>query len=169
MKCMVNNDVVLARPLEGPLSTYIAGFAQWTREEGYAFPSRRRKVLLAACFSRWLGQQSVSVQHISSERAARYVQSRARHVQIQREDAAALRQFLDFLRRQDVIPTEKIPSPRLTPVEQVVQRLCWSSARSFQASEQTATAQADLAQRFVTLVRNNIAIRNACCPGKLAY
>jgi len=55
MKCVVNNDVVLARPLEGPLSTYIPGFAQWACEEGYAFSSRRRKVYLAACFSRWLG------------------------------------------------------------------------------------------------------------------
>ena len=34
MKGVDNNDVVLSRPLEGPLSTYIPGFAQWTREEG---------------------------------------------------------------------------------------------------------------------------------------
>jgi site-specific recombinase XerD len=116
---MVSDDVALSRPLEGPLSAQIAGFARWAREEGYAQRSRQEKVLLAA-FSRWLGQQAVSVQHISSEHAARYLRFRARHVQVQRGDAATLRQFLDFLRRQGVVPAEKIPSPRLTPVEQAV-------------------------------------------------
>jgi site-specific recombinase XerC len=39
-------------------------------------------------------------------------------VKLQRGDAATLRQFLDFLCRQGVVPAEKIPPPRLTPVEQ---------------------------------------------------
>ena len=38
----------------------------------------------------------------------------------QRGDAATLRQFLDFLRHQGVVPAEKIPPPRLTPVEKTV-------------------------------------------------
>lgn len=120
MKCIVNDDVVLSRPLEGPLSAQIDGFARWAREQGYAFPSRRRKVLLAACFSRWLGQQAVSLRRLSSEHPARYLRSRARRVKVQGDDAATLRQFLDFLRRQGVMPAEKIPPPRLTPVEQAV-------------------------------------------------
>ena len=33
-------------------------------------------------------------------------------------DAAALRQFLDFLRQHDIIPAEKVAPRRLTPVEQ---------------------------------------------------
>ena len=120
MKCIVDDDVVLSRPLEGPLSAHIAGFARWAREEGYAFSVRRRKVQLAACFSRWLGQQAVSVRRVSSEHPARYLRSRARHVKVQRDDAAALRQFLDVLRRRGVVPAEKVPPPRLTPVEQAV-------------------------------------------------
>jgi integrase/recombinase XerD len=120
MKCIGNNDVVLARPLEGPLSAQVTEFAKWAREERYAFRSRRQKVLLAACFSRWLGQQAIGIRHISSEHPARYLRSRAHHVKIQREDAATLRQFLDFLRRQGVVPAEKIPLPRSSPVEQVV-------------------------------------------------
>jgi integrase/recombinase XerD len=121
MKCMVNNDVVLARPLEGPLSAYIPGFAQWTREEEYAFSSRQQKVHLAACFSRWLGQQAASMhRRVGPEHAARYLRYRARHVQIQADDAVTLQQFFDFLRRQGAVPAEKIPSPRLTPVEQAV-------------------------------------------------
>ena len=120
MKHIVNNDVVLARPWEGPLSARIAGFARWTRTEGYAFLTRRRKVMLAACFSRWLGQQAVSVRRVSSEHPVRYLRSRARHVKIQRDDAATLRQFLDFLHRQGVVPAEEISPPRLPPVEQAV-------------------------------------------------
>jgi integrase/recombinase XerD len=117
MKCVVDNDVVLARPLEGPLSSQIAGFAGWAREEGYAFATRRGKVMLAACFSRWLGEQAVSTPCVSSEHPARYLRSRAHHVRVHPEDAATLRQFLNFLRRQGVVPAEKIPRPRLTPVE----------------------------------------------------
>jgi site-specific recombinase XerD len=41
-------------------------------------------------------------------------------VQIQRGDAAALRQFIDLLQRQGVVPPERIPPCRLTPVEQAV-------------------------------------------------
>jgi integrase/recombinase XerD len=102
------------------LSAHIAGFAKWARDEGYASPSRWRKVLLAAGFSRWLGEQAVSVCRVSSEHVARYLRSRAGRVQIQRGDAAALRQFIDLLRRQGLVPPEKVPPCRLTPVEQAV-------------------------------------------------
>jgi integrase/recombinase XerD len=119
MKCIVNDDVILSRPLEGPLSGRIAGFAQWARDEGYASPSRWRKVFLAADFSRWLGQHAVSVRCVSSEHVARYLRSRVSRVQIQRGDGAALRQFIHLLRRQGVVPPEKVPPCRpATPVEQ---------------------------------------------------
>jgi len=67
-----------------------------------------------------LGQQAVSVCRVSSEHVARYLRSRARRVQIQRGDAAALRQFIDLLRRQGLVRPEKIPSRRLAAVEQAV-------------------------------------------------
>jgi len=121
MKCIVDDDVVLSRPLEGPLSAHIAAFAQWARDQGYARASRYRQVLLAACFSRWLGQQTITVRHVAAAHAARYLRSRARRVQIHRGDRAALRQFLDFLRRRGVVRAEKISPPRPTPIEQAVQ------------------------------------------------
>jgi site-specific recombinase XerD len=121
MKIIIDGEIVLSRPLEGPLAAHITAFAKWARAQGYARRSRYRQVLLAACFSRWLGRQAVSVCRVSSEQLARYLRSRMRHVQIHRGDAAALRQFLDFLRRQDVVPKEKIPPGRLTPIERVVQ------------------------------------------------
>ncbi len=121
MKCIVNDDVVLSRPLEGPLSAHIGGFAKWARDEGYASASRWRKVFLAAGFSRWLGQQAVCLHRISSEHAARYLRYHAGRVQIHRGDGAALSQFIDLLRRQEVVPPEKVPPCRpTTPVEQAV-------------------------------------------------
>jgi site-specific recombinase XerD len=121
MKYIVNGDVVLSQPLEGPLSAHIAAFAQWARDQGYAWASRYRQVLLAACFSRWLGQQATGVRRVSVEQQAQYLRFRARRVQVRQEDATALGQFLAFLRHEGVIPAEAKAPRRLTPVEHETQ------------------------------------------------
>ena len=121
MKCIVSEDVVLSRPLDGPLSTHIAGFAKWVRDEGYALYSRHRQVRLAACFSRWLGEEGVDLSDVGSEHVSRYLRTHARQVKIARGDAAALRYFLSFLQRLGVIPAERISPRPLSPVERVVQ------------------------------------------------
>lgn len=118
MRYIVNDQVVLSRPLEGPLSAHIGPFAKWASEQGYAFCSLRRQVLLAACFSRWLGQKDVRVHGVSSEQAVQYLRYRARRVQIHKGDTAALRYLIEFLNRAGVTPAEKMAEPRLNPVEQ---------------------------------------------------
>jgi integrase/recombinase XerD len=120
MRFIIDNEVFLSRPLEGPLASQVTAFAKWVREQGYAWHPRYRRVLLAACFSRWLGLKAVGVRRVSSEHRARYLRARARHVQIQSGDAAALTQFMNFLRRRGIVPREKIPPRRLIPTEQVV-------------------------------------------------
>lgn len=121
MKYIINGDVVLSRPPEGPLAAQVGAFAKWASEQGYARYSRYRQVLLAACFSRWLGQHADSVRRVSSEQPSRYLRSRARRVRLHRGDAAALTQFLGFLRRQGVVSAEKIAPRRLSPVEQAAE------------------------------------------------
>jgi len=121
MKFIIDDEVVLSRPLEGPLAAHITAFAKWVSEQGYARHSRYRQVLLAARFSRWLGQHAVSVRSVSFEHQARFLRSRPRQMQIRSGDSATLRQFMDFLRRQGVVPIKKIPPRRLIPIEQVVQ------------------------------------------------
>jgi integrase/recombinase XerD len=118
VKHIIDDQVALSRPPEGPLATQIAAFARYARDEGYARQSRYRRVLLAAGFSQWLGQQAIRLQRVSSEHPKRYLRSRARRVQVHNGDAAALRQFLGFLRQHGVIPAERVSSLRLTPVEQ---------------------------------------------------
>ena len=99
MRYIINDQVVLSRPLEGPLAAHIGPFARWVNEQGYAFCSLRRQVLLAACFSRWLGENGVRVHSVSSEHAVQYLQYRARRVQIHKGDTAALRYVIEFLSR----------------------------------------------------------------------
>ena len=121
MKCVINDQVVLSRPLEGPLAAHIGSFAEWASEQGYALYSLRRQVLIAACFSRWLGQKGVRVRSVSTEHAAQYLRYRARRVRPHRGDAAALRYLIEFLSRGGVIRAEKVPAPRPTPVERCAQ------------------------------------------------
>lgn len=121
MKFIVNNQVVLSQPLEGPLATYIPPFTKWVSEQGYAPYTLYRRVLLAACFSRWLGQKGVRLRGVSSKHPAQYLLCRARQRRIGRSDAASLRQLIDFLRCQKVIPAEKIQRYRLKPTDKCVQ------------------------------------------------
>jgi hypothetical protein len=120
MKSIVDGDVVLSQPVEGPLSAHIAALAAWAREQGYARWSRYRQVLLAACFNRWLLRQGVHLRTVSDEHAAQYLRPRARGLRMHRGDAAALRQFLEVLRHQGVIPPAS-PRGRLSPVEHETQ------------------------------------------------
>lgn len=117
MKCVINNQVVLSRPPEGPLAAHIVLFAKSVSEQGYCLYSLRRQVRIAACFSRWLKQKGVGVRSICSDHPVRYLRYRARHVQLWPGDAAALGHLIGFLRREGVIPAEKISARRLSSVE----------------------------------------------------
>lgn len=51
----------------------------------------------------------------------RYIRTHARQVCIRHGDAAALRYFIGFLRRQGLIPVERIPAHQRSQIEQVLQ------------------------------------------------
>jgi len=121
VKYVIKNQVVLSRPPEGPLAADILAFAESLSEQGYAVDSIHRQVLLAACFSRWLKQNGVDVRSIGSDHPVRYLRYRARHVRPCLGDRAALSHLIDFLRREGVIPAEKISAPRVTPAERCAQ------------------------------------------------
>jgi integrase/recombinase XerD len=150
MKCIVNDDVVLSRPLEGPLAAHIGAFAQWARDQGYALASRHRQVLLAACFSRWLGQQRVRVKLVSAEHQAGYLRFRARRVRVRREDATALGQFLEFLRHEGVIPAGETARRRLTPVEHETQTFETYLRTERALAETTIAYYVTFVRRFLT-------------------
>lgn len=120
MKCIIDGHVVLSRVPEGPLAPHIDLFAESLREQGYAMNSIHRQVLMAACFSRWLGQHRVGLRSIASGHAARYLRYRVQRVRPQAGDAAAIRHLIGFLRREGVVPAEEMSNPRLTPAKQCV-------------------------------------------------
>lgn len=121
MKYVIDDQVVLSQAPEGPLSADIDSFAKSMREQGYAVDSLHRQVLLVACFSRWLKQEGVGLRSINSAHPVRYLRYRARHMQPCPGDTAALRHLMEFLRREGVIPEQKISAPRLTSAQHCAQ------------------------------------------------
>jgi integrase/recombinase XerD len=117
MKTIINAQVTLSRPLEGPLAPHIASFSKWMSEQGYSFYSLHRQVLLASEFSRWLERKGVTVQDVSSTHPEQYLRDRARRVCIGKGDAPALQHLMAFLRRAAAIPSDEGPPAATTPVE----------------------------------------------------
>ena len=121
MKYVVNNQVVLSRPPEGPLAAYIVAFAESLSKQGYGADSIHRQVLLAACFSRWLEQNGVDVRSLHTDHCVRYLRYRARHARPGRGDLAALRHLIELLCHNGVIPVAKASAPRVIPAERCAQ------------------------------------------------
>jgi site-specific recombinase XerD len=150
MKCIVDDDVALSQTLEGPLSAHIAAFATWVRDQGYAWASRYRQVLLAACFSRWLGQHGITIRRVSVGHVVRYLRSRARRVRIRQGESTTLRQFLDFLRHEGLIRPNTITPGRQSPVEQATEAFEGYLRHERELAEPTITY-------YVTFVREFLA------------
>jgi len=121
VKCVINKQVVLSRPPEGPLAAHMVLFAKSVSEQGYSLGSLGKHVRIAACFSRWLKQKGIGVRSICSDHPVRYLRYRARHVQLWPGDAAALAHLIDFLHGEGLIPAEKISAARLTSAERYAQ------------------------------------------------
>jgi len=121
MRCVINDQIVLSRAPEGPLSAYIGPFADFLSIQGYALKSIHRQVYLAACFSRWLKQKDVALRHLSADHTQQYLRYRARQVKPYQGDAAALTHVIGFLRSEGVVPTATLPVCRLTPVARCTQ------------------------------------------------
>ena len=120
MRHLVNHRVALAQAPEGPLATWLEGFADAAGRVGYARSSIGRRIRLAAGFSRWLGQEGIDLSCINSDHPVQYLRHRARRVRLHRGDAAALRHLIEFLRLEAVVPTQTIPVGRKTEAERCV-------------------------------------------------
>jgi integrase/recombinase XerD len=121
VRYIINDQVVLSRVPEGPLAEYLGPFAESLSQQGYTRPTIHRQVMLAACFSRWLERTGVRPGRVASDHPARYLRARYRRRRSSRGDHAALNHFVEFLRRETVIPHEKISRRRLTSTERCAQ------------------------------------------------
>jgi integrase/recombinase XerD len=121
MKCVISERIVLSRTPQGPLAEYLAPFADWTREQGYALSSLRYRVRIAADFSQWLAEKSIRLRGVSTARAAQYLRCRARWLRRHKEDTPALQQLVEFLCSQRVISAARVYRRQLSSVERSVQ------------------------------------------------
>lgn len=119
MKCVIHNQVVLARAPEGPLAAHLVAFANALGAQGYSVERLKVQVRIAARFSQWLKQRGVGARDIRFDHTKRYLRYRIRHARGQScvNDRAALRHLIDFLRSEGVIAVEKAATRRLPPAE----------------------------------------------------
>lgn len=120
MKVVISRQVVLSRVPEGPIAPYLGMFAESLDATGYSVKWLHRQVLLGACFSQWLGQKAVAPQDITSDHLTRYLQYRARRLRPRCDDRAALAHLVDFLRREGVVPAERLAVPEPSSVDHCV-------------------------------------------------
>lgn len=161
MTFVVNSQVVLSQAPEGPLAGYIGSFADSLGAMGYAASSIHRQVRIAACFSRWLGQGAVTAQGITPAHLTRYLRYRARRRRPCRGDRAALTHLMDFLRREGVVPTEKIAVDQRTPIDRC------TDAYELYLREGRALATATIVN-YVPFVRDFLKHRFGAGPVKLS-
>ena len=120
MRYIINEQLFMRRPPEGPLSAHVRPFGKWAFEQGYSKYRVDQRVVLAAGFSQWLGRKGIRAREVSGEHPAQYLRHRWRQKQVDRGDNPSLKQFLEFLRCGEIVGPEKVDSGRITPVGQCV-------------------------------------------------
>jgi integrase/recombinase XerD len=77
MAYFISDDLAMSRPPEGPVASYIIPFSECLADRGYGLVSMRNQVLIAAGFSKWLGQKRIELSDLSEEHPGRYLLDRA--------------------------------------------------------------------------------------------
>ena len=107
----------IERMKHGPLSRHLTVYADRLHAQGFARHSGRRKLQLAADFSRWLKRNRVAANQVRAEHVGKYLQFRKRSgFGVQLGDPPAVTGFIRFLRDQRVIK-ERMPRPLITPIQ----------------------------------------------------
>ena len=161
MSYVVNDQVILSRVPEGPLAAYLLPFASSLSHQGYKRRYIHRQVMLSACFSRWLKKIGLPLRRVTSAHAAQYLTCRYRRQRSSRGDQAALGHFIDFLRREGVLPVENMSPGRPTPAEQCV--------RTYERylREERALAEATIVY-YVRFISRFLKARFGIAPVKLS-
>lgn len=89
---------------DNPLVLYLAPFTTSLLENGYVNSTVRSKRNLLASFGQWLLRRRLSITDFNEQRAERFIAYRRRKGRVHRGDRETLLQFLDHLRKRDVIP-----------------------------------------------------------------
>jgi len=110
----------IERMKRGPLGHYITLYGDHLLAHRYRPKSCRRKLQLAADFTRWLDRKKIVVKQVILRHVGDYLQSRKRSgVGIHLGDRAAVIDFLKLLREQRVTK-ERISPPPVTPSQKLL-------------------------------------------------
>jgi integrase/recombinase XerD len=121
LKYRISDRVAISETPQGPLSSYLRSFSEALEVQGYARLVIQRQVMLAACFSRWLKQKGIERSQVTLDHPARYLRSRYQRLRPIKGDSGALSNFMEFLRREKVIPEGPVLAPR-SPVDACMAR-----------------------------------------------
>ena len=110
----------IERMKRGPLGRYITLYGDQLHAQGYRRKSGRRKLQLAADFTRWLDRKKIVANRVLAQHVGDYLRSRKRSgVGIHLGDRAAVIGFLKLLREQRVTK-KQIPQPPVTPSQKLL-------------------------------------------------
>ena len=96
------------RPRDSGLASHLASFATSLVENGYVQSTVQSKLSLLASFGQWLGRRRLSITDFDEQRAERFIAYKRQKGRVHRGNRETLLQFLDHLRKRDVIPA---PTP----------------------------------------------------------
>lgn len=138
------------RKATGPLTPYVESYVESLREQGYSKCSSCQQIRLVFDFSRWLGEQGVTIRQIATNQIACYLRHRSRQRRPKKGDQPALRRFLELLHRTGVVPEEcAVPAPK-NPAERYTQRYASYLQRDRALAASTVVAYCGFAIPFLT-------------------
>jgi len=92
---------------DNPLVLHLWPFATSLIEDGYADNTMHSKLWLLADFGEWLGRSGLAVTNLDEQLIKTFINDRQGEGRLHRGNLETLRQFLDHLRRRDVVPGPK--------------------------------------------------------------
>ena len=116
---MLENSLQADKRLQDkPLVFHLRAFATSLREDGYADGTVQSKVWLLADLGQWLGRTGLAVTHLDDQLVEAFVKHKRR---VRRGGLKTLKQFLDHLRKRDLIPDQKLVRDR-SPLADILGR-----------------------------------------------
>jgi site-specific recombinase XerD len=105
-----------------PLVVHLRLFATSLIEKDYSSSTIELKLWLLANFGKWLGQSGLSDASIDEQLVKRFINARQTEGRLHRGNVATLRQFLDHLRKREVLPPQERPIHEQSPLEEILNR-----------------------------------------------
>src|SRR6476469_4647022 len=91
-------------PQETPVASHLAPCAISRVENGYVKSTVQSKLNLLASFGQWLERRRLSITDFDEQLAERFIAYKRRKGRVHRGNRETVLQFLDHLRKRDVIP-----------------------------------------------------------------